>query len=139
MIQLTRLRHGDTFFVNPDLIERIDTHVDTVVRLTNGTEYVVVETGDEIVRRTGEFRAQILALASFLQERAFENATSPTPAETRAAAVLERWAYAHDHGDGDGDGDGDEVVELPGQPAGDEQDPTAHGAEPFERVGEGHP
>ena len=132
MIQLTRLRHGDTFFVNPDLIERIDTHVDTVVRLTNGTEYVVVETGDEIVRRTGEFRAQILALASFLQERAFENATSPTPAETRAARVLEQWAYAHDHGDGDGD-------ENAEQPAGDEQDPTAHGAEPFERVGEGHP
>ena len=55
------------FFLNPDLIERVDTHVDTVIRLTSGTEYVVVETGDEIVRRTGEFRAQILATGRRLE------------------------------------------------------------------------
>jgi flagellar protein FlbD len=67
MIQLTRLRHGDPFFLNPDLIERVDTHVDTVVRLTNGSEYLVNETGEEIVRRTAEFRARVIALAGLLQ------------------------------------------------------------------------
>ncbi len=62
MIKLTRLRHDEVFYLNPDLIERIDTHVDTVVRLTNGSEYVVVERGDDIVGRIGEFRARVLAL-----------------------------------------------------------------------------
>jgi flagellar protein FlbD len=80
------------FFLNPDLIERVDTHVDTVIRLTSGTEYVVVETGDEIVRRTGEFRAQILALAAYLQGRAFENQSEQSTEP--AVAMLEEWAEA---------------------------------------------
>ena len=62
MIQLTRLRHDDVFYVNPDLIERVDTHVDTVVRLTCGTEYVVEESGETILQRIAEFRAKVLAL-----------------------------------------------------------------------------
>jgi uncharacterized protein YlzI (FlbEa/FlbD family) len=68
MIQLTRLRHNDPFFLNPDLIERVDTHVDTVVRLTSGTEYMVNESGEEIVRRTAEFRARVIALAGIIQQ-----------------------------------------------------------------------
>lgn len=67
MIQLTRLRHDTPFYLNPDLIERIDSHVDTVVRLTNGTEYVVNESGDEIVRRTADFRARVIALAGIVE------------------------------------------------------------------------
>jgi len=62
MIQLTRLRHDDVFFLNPDLIERIDSHVDTVVRLTNGSEYLVVESGEQIIHRIAEFRAKVLVL-----------------------------------------------------------------------------
>ena len=61
MIELTRLRHGETFLLNPDLIERVDTHVDTVVRLTGGNEYVVVESYEEIFHRIVEFRARVLA------------------------------------------------------------------------------
>lgn len=61
MIELTRLRHGETFLLNPDLIERVDTHVDTVVRLTSGHEYVVVETYEEIFHRIVEYRARVLA------------------------------------------------------------------------------
>ena len=61
MIRLTRLRHGETFLLNPDFIERIDSHVDTVVRLTNGSEYVVEESDLEILHRIGVFRAQVLA------------------------------------------------------------------------------
>ncbi len=67
MIQLTRLRHGEPLYLNPDLFERVDTHVDTVVRLTNGHEYVVAEPADEIARRVVEYRAQVLGLAVALQ------------------------------------------------------------------------
>ena len=91
MIQLTRLRHGETFYLNPDIVERVDTHVDTVVRLTDGTEYVVVEPGDEIVRKIVEFRARILVIASMLQAGAFtqtENADGPVPASARTPGEL---------------------------------------------------
>lgn len=67
MIQLTRLRHGEPLYLNPDLFERVDTHVDTVVRLTNGHEYVVAEAADEIARRVVEYRAKVLGLAAALQ------------------------------------------------------------------------
>lgn len=67
MIPLTRLRHGETFFLNPDLFERVDTHVDTVIKLIDGTEYVVVEPAEEIIRRIADFRARIIALAGVLQ------------------------------------------------------------------------
>lgn len=59
MIELTRLGQNDRFFLNPDLIERIDSLVDTIVRLTNGIEYVVVESGSEIVDLIVEYRSRI--------------------------------------------------------------------------------
>lgn len=59
MIELTRLGQNERFFLNPDLIERIDSHVDTVVRLTNGVEYVVAETGREIVDLIVAYRSRI--------------------------------------------------------------------------------
>lgn len=70
VIELTRLRHGESFYVNPDLLERVDTHVDTVIRLTTGSEYMVSETGEEIVRRIADFRARTLALAGLFQQAA---------------------------------------------------------------------
>lgn len=75
VIHLTRLRHAEPFFLNPDLFERVDTHADTVVRLSNGTEYVVNEPAEEIVRRIVEYRARVLALAAIIEKRAFEAAT----------------------------------------------------------------
>lgn len=67
MIELTRLRHDDVFFLNPDLIERIDCHVDTVVRLTNGSEYLVSESGEQIIARIVELRARVLALVPLVR------------------------------------------------------------------------
>ncbi len=95
MITLTRIRQNTPFILNPDLIERVDTHVDTVVRLTSGTEYVVNETGDEIVRRTAEFRARVLALAGTMNVR--PEAVTPAEPVTPAAAAVpspEVWAPA---------------------------------------------
>lgn len=88
MITLTRLRQNTPFILNPDLIERVDTHVDTVVRLTSGTEYVVNESGDEIVRRTIEFRARVLAVAGTLHAVTplpDDDAPVPAPASEPAA------------------------------------------------------
>lgn len=86
MIQLTRLRHGEPFFLNPDLFERIDSHVDTVVRLTNGNEYVVAESGEEIARRVVEQRARVLAFAALIQTAA--TPTGDGPVEPLRATVV---------------------------------------------------
>lgn len=87
MIPLTRLRHDEIFYLNPDLFERVDGHVDTVIRLTDGTEYVVVEAPDEIVRRIAEFRARIIAVAAMLQTGAFHQATAPSHTEHEAPSL----------------------------------------------------
>lgn len=104
MITLTRIRQNTPFILNPDLIERVDTHVDTVVRLTSGTEYVVNETGDEIVRRTAEFRARVLALAGTMHVRDVEApdhapatgapATEPSAPTASPTASSQVWAPA---------------------------------------------
>ena len=48
MIRVTRL-NGERFALNPDLIERVEAHPDTVVFLIDGTKYVVRETVDEVL------------------------------------------------------------------------------------------
>ena len=50
MINVTRL-NGPAFALNPDLIERIEATPDTVIHLVGGTNYVVVESVEEIVAR----------------------------------------------------------------------------------------
>ena len=67
MIRLTRLRNSNPLYLNPDHIERLDSHHDTTVRLFNGSEYVVTESAETIVRLVNEQRAQLLALASRLE------------------------------------------------------------------------
>jgi uncharacterized protein YlzI (FlbEa/FlbD family) len=66
MIRLTRLRKADQFWLNPDHIERLERHHETVVRLDNGTEYVVQETPEEIVQQMMHLRARAIALAARL-------------------------------------------------------------------------
>jgi flagellar protein FlbD len=60
VIRVTRL-NGEQFALNPDLIERVEAHPDTVVFLVDGTRYVVTESVDEVVRDIREYRAGILA------------------------------------------------------------------------------
>jgi len=57
---VTRL-NGERFALNPDLIERVEAHPDTVVFLVDGTKYVVKETVDEVLLEIREYRAGILA------------------------------------------------------------------------------
>ena len=60
MIRVTRL-NGEQFALNPDLIERVEAHPDTVVFLLEGTRYVVTESVDTVMRDIREYRAGILA------------------------------------------------------------------------------
>ena len=46
MIRVTRL-NGERFALNPDLIERVEGHPDTVAFLVDGTKYVVKESVDD--------------------------------------------------------------------------------------------
>ena len=58
MIQLTRLNQVP-FYLNPDLIEHIETTPDTVITLTTGQKYLVRETTDEVVARIVAYRRRI--------------------------------------------------------------------------------
>ena len=66
MIRLTRLRKADPLWLNPDHIERLEHHHETVVKLLNGNEYVVVESPEEIVLQVTQMRARAIALAARL-------------------------------------------------------------------------
>jgi uncharacterized protein YlzI (FlbEa/FlbD family) len=67
MIRLTRLRNPNPLYINADHIERLDSNHETTVHLSNGGEYVVVESADMIVRLINEQRAGLLALAMRLE------------------------------------------------------------------------
>jgi uncharacterized protein YlzI (FlbEa/FlbD family) len=85
VIHLTRLGRGETFLLNPDLFERIDSHVDTVVRLTNGNEYVVSESPAQIIERIGLFRAQVLAAVPLITKPFEDGGIDVEPVMARRA------------------------------------------------------
>jgi flagellar protein FlbD len=58
MIHLTRLNQNK-IVINSDLIEHIETTPDTVISLTNGQKFVVMESTADIVQRIIEFRRQL--------------------------------------------------------------------------------
>jgi len=60
MIQVTRINHVP-LVLNADLIEHIETTPDTVISLTNGQKFMVLESADEIIQRVIAFRRQIVA------------------------------------------------------------------------------
>jgi flagellar protein FlbD len=58
MIRLTRINHVP-LVLNSDLIEHVEVTPDTVISLTTGQKFVVLETPEEVVRRVIEFRRAI--------------------------------------------------------------------------------
>ena len=59
MIALHRITQPDQeFFVNPDLIQVVEAHPDTVITLTNGSRYVVSETPAEVIELVTQSRPQ---------------------------------------------------------------------------------
>ena len=83
MIRVTRL-NGERFALNPDLIERVEAHPDTVAFLVDGTKYVVKESVDEVRREIREYRAGILATSYEMDRGEYRPAV---PAAEDGAAV----------------------------------------------------
>ena len=75
MIRVTRL-NGEQFALNPDLIERVEAHPDTVAFLLDGTKYVVKESVDEVLREIREFRAGILAISYEMDRGEYRSASA---------------------------------------------------------------
>lgn len=79
MIRVTRL-NGEQFALNPDLIERVEAHPDTVVFLVDGTKYVVKETVDEVLAEIREYRAGILATSYEMDRGEYRSPLAGGPA-----------------------------------------------------------
>lgn len=58
MVRLTRLNRAP-IVLNSDLIEHIDVTPDTVIAMTTGQVFRVLETAEEVVARIVEFRHRI--------------------------------------------------------------------------------
>ena len=58
MIKVTRLNHIP-LILNSDLIEHIDVTPDTVIALSSGQKYVVLETAEEIIEKVVAFRKSL--------------------------------------------------------------------------------
>jgi flagellar protein FlbD len=58
MIRVTRINHTP-LILNSDLIEHMETTPDTVISLTNGQKYVVLEAAEDIVEKVVDFRRRL--------------------------------------------------------------------------------
>ena len=58
MIRVTRINHVP-LVLNSDLIEHVEVTPDTVISLTNGQKFVVLESLEEVVQEVVEFRRSI--------------------------------------------------------------------------------
>ncbi|HAX72549.1 MAG TPA: endoflagellar protein [Firmicutes bacterium] len=58
MILLTKL-NGTGFYLNSDLIERIEMESDTLITLNDGKTIRVIESGDQIVDRIVAYKKKI--------------------------------------------------------------------------------
>jgi flagellar protein FlbD len=59
MIRLTRINHVP-LVLNADLIEHIEITPDTVIAMTSGQKFMVLESADEVVDRVIQFQRTIL-------------------------------------------------------------------------------
>jgi flagellar protein FlbD len=80
---VTRL-NGEQFALNPDLIERVEAHPDTVAFLVDGTKYVVRESVDEVILEIREYRAGILATSYEMDRGEYRPPTAEDAASVSA-------------------------------------------------------
>lgn len=59
MIYLTRINQSQ-LILNPDLIENIQVTPDTVITLTSGRNYLVIEPPEVVIERIVQFRQRVL-------------------------------------------------------------------------------
>ncbi|KQS68394.1 flagellar FlbD family protein [Modestobacter sp. Leaf380] len=88
MICLTRL-NGEAFALNPDLIERVEAHPDTVVTLTDDVRFLVRESVHDVLRAIRDYRADVLATAYAMDRGAYPVLElTPRPTATADHSVL---------------------------------------------------
>lgn len=58
MIRLTRINHKP-LVLNSDLIEHVEVTPDTVISLTSGQKFMVLETAEEVIQKVIAFRKSI--------------------------------------------------------------------------------
>ncbi len=68
MIRLTRINRVP-LVLNADLIEHVETTPDTVIAMTNGQKFMVMESADEVIEKVIEFRRAIARRPEVLAER----------------------------------------------------------------------
>jgi len=61
MIRLTRINHVP-MVLNSDLIEHVEITPDTVIAMTSGQKFMVLESADEVIERVIDFRRTIANL-----------------------------------------------------------------------------
>jgi flagellar protein FlbD len=61
MIRLTRINRIP-LVINSDLIEHVEVTPDTVVSLTTGQKFMVLESAEEVIDRVIRFRRKVLRL-----------------------------------------------------------------------------
>lgn len=59
MIKLTSLNNSE-FYLNSELIEKIEVTPDTIITTTNGKKFIVKETPETIIERVIKFKRKIL-------------------------------------------------------------------------------
>lgn len=72
MIKLTGFNSKE-FYLNCDLIEKIEVTPDSVITTTTGKKYVVKESSDDIIRKIIEFKKRYMAIPEVIKE--WKNAT----------------------------------------------------------------
>lgn len=59
MIRLTRINHVP-LVLNSDLIEHVEVTPDTVIAMTSGQKFMVMETADQVIQKVIDFRRSIV-------------------------------------------------------------------------------
>ncbi|HHW30454.1 MAG TPA: flagellar FlbD family protein [Clostridiaceae bacterium] len=67
MIMLTNIR-GNSFVLNCDLIETIESTPDTVISLINGKKYIVSESIEEIIEKVLEYKRKLCIDVSYMEK-----------------------------------------------------------------------
>lgn len=64
MIKVTRLNNKEVY-VNPDLIETLESTPDTVITLTTGHKIIALESIDELIDRIVQYKRKLSILPAF--------------------------------------------------------------------------
>lgn len=61
MIKVTGLNHKE-IFLNAEHVEKIEEVPETLITLTNGKKYIVLESNEEVIKRIIEYKRKIFTL-----------------------------------------------------------------------------